>query len=190
MSDFLSLSKLTERFARRAFNAAYKAVDVGDIKDPGPDKYNFDSEEEKRKLMAEMAFYAESGPTFDPDGEYLCSSCLYRMVMDWDTLNACYIVSGETKMDVGTCMFYRRGTPDSESNPLPMGIKYSQAEAGYSERPKAKGFGCYPRCGHASVAEGQDKDGRPTWCGQFGVHVQPKACCYFEGGSDLVTFDK
>jgi hypothetical protein len=182
------LKEDTEAAFAKLFGPVEAAKGEG-IKDPGPDKYNFDDEDRKRKLMALMAFYDEDGPTFDPEGKYLCGSCYYRQLMDSGDVNACHIVDGETKMDIGTCMFYRFGNPDPEWNPLPMAQKFTRAEAGYSERPQAKGFGCFPRCGHADVAEGPDKDGRGIWCDQFGVHVVPKACCYFEGGKDLVTID-
>ncbi len=67
--------------------------------------------------------------------------------------------------------------------------RYSKEAANYAERPKAKGFGCFPRCEYGGVAEGKDKDGREIWCGQFGVHVRAKACCAFEDGKDLVQIE-
>ena len=156
------------------------------IKDPGPEKYNEKDEARKRELMQQLAFYAEEGPTWDPDGKYLCGTCYYRQVMDWADLPACYIMEGDISLEAGSCQFYRFGNPDSEWNPIPMKEKYTKAAANYAERPKEKGFGCFPRCEYGSTAEGQDKDGREIWCGQFGVHVRPKACCAFEGGKDLV----
>lgn len=159
---------------------------LGKIKDPGPEKYDTRRENEKRELMQQMAFYAEEGPTWDPEGKYLCGSCYFRALMDWGDTPYCYIVEGKVSMEDGSCQFYRYGNPDSEWNPLPMGKKYTKEEANYAERPKVKGFGCYPRCEYASPAEGKDKDGREFWCGQFGVHVRAKACCAFEDGKDLV----
>src|SRR6266403_2386725 len=160
-----------------------------EIPDPGPDDYNTKRENQKRELMQTLAFYAEEGPTWDPEGKYLCGSCYYRQLMDWGDTPACYVVEGKISMEAGSCQFYRYGNPDSEWNPLPMKKKYTQEEANYAERPKVKGFGCFPRCEYGKVAEGKDRDGREIWCGQFGVHVRPKACCAFEDGSDLVQIE-
>lgn len=154
--------------------------------DPGPDRYDTRRENQKRELMQTLAFYAEEGPAWDPEGKYLCGSCYYRQLMDWGDTPACYIVEGKISMETGSCQFYRYGNPDSESNPLPMKKRYTQEAVNYAERPKAKGFGCFPRCEYGKVAEGKDSDGREIWCGQFGVHVRPKACCAFEDGSDLI----
>lgn len=154
--------------------------------DLGPDHYDTRRENTKRELMQQVAFYAEEGPTFDPEGKYLCGSCYFRALMDWGDTPACYIVDGKISMELGSCQFYRNGNPDSEWNPLPTQKKYTKEEANYAERPKEKGFGCYPRCEYVSVAEGKDSAGREFWCGQFGVHVRAKACCAFENGKDLV----
>ena len=154
--------------------------------DPGPDKYNPGREDSKRKLMAQCAFYDEDGPTFDPEGKYLCGTCYYRQLMDWGDTPACYIVDGKISMETGTCFFYRNGNPDSEWNPLPSHHRYSKEEAGYAESPK-KGFGCYPRCEYADPAEGKDRDGREFWCRNWGVHVRAKACCAFEEHEGMKT---
>lgn len=180
MIDDFDLEELEELFAEFEIEASG---------DPGPENYNSEREDEKRELMAHLAFYAESGPTFDPEGKYLCGTCYYRELMDWGNTPACYIVEGKISMEAGSCMFYRKGDPDSEWNPIPMKKKYTQAEAQYAERPKVKGFGCYPRCEYVSVAQGPDKDGREFWCGEFGVHVRAKACCAFEDGKDLVQIE-
>jgi hypothetical protein len=182
--DELVASQIGEAI-QNVFDGVFAAKE--DITDPGPSGYDFAKEDQTRQLMKEAAEYDEQGgPTFDPDGDYLCGTCLFRMLLDSGVSNACWIVQGPISMDTGSCRKYKRGTPEPEKSPLKMAEKYSQVDAGYAERPEAKGFGCFPRCGHASIAEGQDRDGRPTWCGQFGVHVQPKACCFFEGGKDLV----
>lgn len=159
--------------------------------DPGPEKYGTKRENEKRELMKQLAFYAEEGPTWDPEGKYLCGTCYYRQTMDWGDTPYCYILGGDDKisLETGSCQFYRYGNPDSEWNPIPMEMKYTKEEANYAERPKEKGFGCYPRCEYGKVAEGKDSDGREIWCGQFGVHVRPKACCSFENGSDLIQIE-
>jgi hypothetical protein len=161
----------------------------GENGDPGPDGYDEKVEATHRELMKQLAFYAEDGSTFDPDGEYLCGTCYYRQVMDWADLPACYIVEGEISLETGSCQFYRLGNPDSEWNPIPMKEKYSKEVANYAERSKEKGFGCYPRCEYGAIAEGKDSDGREIWCGQFRVHVRAKACCAFEDGSDLVQIE-
>ena len=155
-------------------------------RDPGSDAYNENREDSVRKLMEEMAFYAENGPTWDPDGKYLCGSCYYRKVMDWGATPYCYIVEGGINLETGSCQFYRYGTPDSEWNPIPMKTQYTKEVAQYSERPEVKGFGCFPRCEYGGKAKAPDKDGRDIWCAQFGVHVREKACCAFEDGKDLV----
>lgn len=158
-------------------------------KDPGSDKYNFQREEQKRELMQQAAFYAESGPTFDPEGKYLCGSCYYRQLMDWGDTPYCYIVDGKVSMETGSCSFYRHGNPDSEWNPLPTHHRYSKEASGYAERPKVKGFGCYPRCKYGKEAEQKDSDGREYWCLNWGVHVTARACCAFEEGEDLVQIE-
>lgn len=154
--------------------------------DPGPDKYNTRRENEKRELMQQCAFYAESGPTFDPEGKYLCGTCYYRQLMDWGDTPHCYIVDGHISMEAGSCNLYRHGNPDSEWNPLPTHHRFSKEQAGYAESPR-KGFGCFPRCEYAAQAEGQDTDGREFWCKNWGVHVRAKACCAFEEHEGIKT---
>jgi hypothetical protein len=149
-------------------------------------EYDEKKEDRIREAMQNLAHYAEFGPTFDPEGKYLCGSCYYRMVMDWATLDRCYLVIGETRMEDGGCAIYQIGNPDSEYNPLPILKQYSQAEAMYAERPEAKGFGC-SRCEYnPQEAKKPDSKGRKGWCQFFGVHVEPLACCDREDGPDLV----
>ena len=159
----------------------------GRIAQPDGVLRKFDEKREARirKNMELMAHYAESGPTFDPDGNYLCGTCYYRQVMDWATLPACYTVSGKISMETGSCAQYVIGNPDSEWNPLPVAERYTQIEAMYGERPEAKGFGCAPRCGWGEPAREKDSEGRTTWCTFFGTRVMDKACCDREGGPDL-----
>jgi len=136
--------------------------------------------------MQRIAFYAEEGKSFDPDGKYLCNSCYYRERMDWGDTPACYIVEGKISMEDGSCDRYIHGTPDAEWNPLPMLHKYSQAQAGYAERPKEKGFGC-SRCEYGAKAKKPDSKGRESWCNMFGVHVRPEACCSSHDGKDMLV---
>jgi hypothetical protein len=184
MIEDFDIEELEELFAEFEI-----AAGADGIPDPGPEKYDAKKEDRKRELMRLAAFYAEEGPMWDPEGKYLCGSCYYRVLMDWGVTPACYIVEGKISMEVGSCQFYRHGNPDAESNPLPVKEKYTKEASNYAERPKKKGFGCYPRCEYGAVAEGADPDGREIWCGQFGVHVRPKACCAFEGGEDLVQIE-
>lgn len=190
IDELAEANKFLEELGKAAQQGIIADIEAGlDKKDPGPDEYDTKRENAKRELMQQMAFYAEDGPTWDPEGKYLCGTCYYRELMDWGNTPACYIVEGKISMETGSCMFYRHGNPDSEWNPLPVLHRYTPSEALYAERPKVKGFGCYPRCEYGSVAEGQDKDGREIWCGQFGVHVRAKACCAFEDGKDLVQIE-
>jgi hypothetical protein len=149
----------------------------GNPRKPIPDTGDYDELHEKavRDLATRIGYYAEHGPLFDPEGKYLCDDCCLR-----DEPKACTHVSGKISMDTGSCMLYTIGSPIN----LPVGQKLTQIEANYAERPKAKGFGC-SRCGWYKQAKKADKDGRPAWCGWWGMHVIPFACCFAEGGPDM-----
>lgn len=163
----------------QVFDQMMAAAGNQDTADPGPDGYDREREELVRKFMTATAHYAEDGPTYDPEGEYLCGACLVREKTD-----SCATVSGKISMTDGSCADWYKGDP---AEPLvTIATKYTQREAGYGERPDEKGFGCWPRCGHAKEAKAPDADGRPTWCGLWAVHVQEKACCDRESGDDYI----
>lgn len=58
----------------------------------------------------------------------------------------------------------------------------TKAEAGYSERPEAKGFGC-SRCEYS--VQSVQLEGK-SWCSFWGLHIKPLACCSEEDGPDLI----
>lgn len=146
--------------------------------DPGPKGYDPGHEDEVRSLMELTSFYDEAGPRSDPEGKYLCGSCQLRKGDD-----ACLFVSGAINRETGSCNIFICG------NALPVSYelkeKYTQIEAGYAERPKEKGFGC-SRCEYGAKAKAPDNDGRPSWCIEWGVHVEPSACCGRHDGDDMV----
>lgn len=148
----------------------------GNPRKPIPDTGDYNELHEKavRDLASKLGFYAESGPLFDPEGRYLCGSCALRTEPA-----ACTHVSGKISMVAGSCMIWLYG----DAIKLPVGQKLTQIEANYGERVKAKGFGC-SRCGWHKQAKKADKDGRPSWCGWWGIHVVPLACCFAESGPD------
>ena len=132
-------------------------------------------EKKLRTLIEGQANYAESGPTFDPKGEYLCGACSLR-----EGTNQCWRVIGPISFTAGSCSLWTTETKPSRRVP-----KISQGEARYAERPKAKGFGCFPRCEYGSRAKEADSEGRKIWCGFWGLHVMAAACCSEEDGDDL-----
>jgi hypothetical protein len=154
--------------------AIIEAAKAKPLADTG--KYDFTKEKAIRAIAEKIGAYAESGPTFDPGGRYLCGTCCFR-----DGKSACTHVSGKISMVIGSCFIWFIGEPINQA----VGEKLTQIESMYSERPKAKGFGC-SRCSMASKAKKVDTDGRPSWCDFWGMHVQPKACCFMENGPDLV----
>jgi len=127
-----------------------------------------------RDFAQTAGFYAESGPTFDPKGTYLCGDCCFRQMP-----HTCDLVSGIIKMKIGSCMMWRIGEPVG----LKVKHKLSQVEAGYAERPRSKGFGC-SRCEYGSEAEKPDSAGRKSWCDFWRMHIKPLACCFREEGPD------
>jgi hypothetical protein len=138
-------------------------------------RYDELHEKAVRDLATRIGYYAESGPLFDPEGRYFCGTCCLR-----EEPKSCSHVSGKIDMDVGSCMLWVIG----DEVGLKVGQKLTQIEANYCERPKAKGFGC-SRCGWYAKAKKADADGRPAWCGWWGIHVTPFACCIAESGPDL-----
>ena len=145
------------------------------VKDSG--EYDLIKEAAIRDLATKVGYYAESGPLFDPAGQYLCDDCALR-----DQPKSCTHVSGDISMETGSCMLWIIGNQID----LPVGQKLTQIEANYAERPKAKGFGC-SRCGWSAKAKKADEQGRPSWCGWWGMHIMPSACCLAESGPDLKT---
>jgi hypothetical protein len=153
---------------------------------PDPGLYNDETiEAQRREKAGAWSLYAESGPAFDPDGDYLCGTCEMRAGTD-----SCLTVGrkgeGPISFTTGTCRIYRRGDP-LQIDPLPK--KLSKSDALYAERPNVKGFGC-KRCEYGAPANFPDPDGRPSWCVQWGMHVLPNACCdKNEGPDDVVPYE-
>lgn len=143
---------------------------------PDTGEYDESKEDHMRGEMSLWVNYAETGPSFDPEGKYLCGTCEER-IMD----NACRWVSGKISMTAGSCRLYAHGPDESEKEPAP--IQLTQIEAQYGERPETKAFSC-SRCQFGAKAKKPDGDGRPSWCSFFGVHVEPSACCAMERGPD------
>ena len=146
-------------------------------KNPITDTGEYDETKEKaiRDIATRVGSYAESGPTFDPEGNYRCGDCALR-----SEPAGCTHVSGKISMQIGGCFIWIIGEEIHQA----IGEKLTQVEAMYSERPKAKGFGCH-RCSWGAEAKKPDADGRPSWCGFWGIHVKPFACCFAETGPDL-----
>jgi hypothetical protein len=146
-------------------------------KHPIEDTGDYDATKEKaiRDIATRIGAYAEAGPTFDPEGNYLCGDCALR-----EEPSTCTHVSGKIDMRVGGCFIWIIGDEIHQ----PIGEKLTQIEAMYCTRPKAKGFGCH-RCSWGAEAKKADSDGRPSWCGFWGFHVKPFACCFAETGPDL-----
>lgn len=143
------------------------------IADPG--KYDEAKEAAIRDMAAKLGYYAENGPLFDPEGNYRCVDCCLRQEP-----KSCTHVSGKIDMQTGSCMIWMIGGQINQ----PVGQKLTQIESNYAERPQAKGFGCH-RCGWYAKAKKPDAKGRPGWCGWWGAHVIPLACCFAESGKDL-----
>jgi hypothetical protein len=164
--------KLNLHTAVRQLLAAY-----GNAGKPIADMGDYDELHEKavRSLAQQLAYYAESGPLFDPEGKYLCGDCALRKEP-----SACTHVTGTISMTDGSCMIWISGEPINQA----VGQKLTQIESNYAERPQDKGFGC-SRCGWHGEAKKADSDGRPSWCGMWGIHVVPLACCLWESGPDL-----
>lgn len=136
-------------------------------------------EQQEAHLRAELvtwANYAENGPTFDPEGDYLCNTCDMRLGN-----NECNRVVDPIKFKSGGCRIYTKG--DVRENQVKMPEKLTQIEAAYTERPTLKGFGC-KRCQFAAEAVKPDAIGRPSWCSFWGLHVIPNACCFKNTSSD------
>lgn len=147
-----------------------------------PKIYNPKQEDSIRRLMEETENYAESGPTFDPEGRYLCGSCIYRS--DDSDRTDCAVLDEHVSNIHGSCHQYYRGSALGKK--LDFFPKGTYEETGYGERPKSKGFGC-ARCGMAEKANKTDSKGRTLWCNGFHCHVQSRACCRQESGPDLIT---
>ena len=80
----------------------------------------------KRMELAKSAGYAESGPTFDPSGNYLCGTCSFRLMPD-----KCAIVRGDIDMQTGGCIIYHHG-PEFYDKPL--AHQFPQEQVVYTER--------------------------------------------------------
>ncbi len=146
--------------------------------DPG--KYDEEREAEIREMIELLSHYAESGPTYDPTGRYVCGSCNMRIPDE----GRCTHVDGPVSMRYGGCRKYMRGDPIGKSHALPR--KMTQTSASYAERPQVLGFGCYPRCMYGAIAAKPDSQGRTIWCSFWGLHVRPTACCDQNDGPDSV----
>jgi hypothetical protein len=173
VEDLEKMMLSSERI-KRAARGHFKKSKEERIADPG--EYDEEKEAKIRKMISRHAAYAEQGPLFDSKGKYLCCDCSFRKGED-----GCAVVSGLISLETGSSRLWTTETIPEESWPK----KISQVEAGYAERPKAKGFGC-SRCEYAAKANNPDSAGRPSWCGFWGLHVQPAACCAEEDGDDLI----
>jgi len=126
--------------------------------------------------LAKSAGYADSGPTYDPSGNYLCGGCSFRLLPD-----KCAVVKGKISMTTGGCIIYHHG-PSLYEEPLPH--QFPQDQVIYTERPNVKGFGC-KRCEY-----GKDEGRRTPHCTQWDFYVDPNACCFAnEGPDDVVAPD-
>lgn len=150
------------------------------------------TEESIRRMMTKLAYYAESGDTFDPEGNYLCGTCRLRVApKEGEDRGKClWVNEGKSgiSMGSGSCDMYKHGLV-AFGPEMALEHKFSQVDAGYAERPKEHGFGC-KRCEYAESAK-KDADGRELVCKNFetdGVrpHIQPKACCMAHDGYDMV----
>lgn len=166
-------------------------------------QYDFIHEAHVREWMARFAEYADAlgagnGRLYDPFGRYLCGGFLN------DEIQSCNKYQpGEENYEVGKCVVFGdspisgpRGSCNWWENfagkidPEPWASPNSaQPRDGvYVEDPTGQGFGCSPRCPHGSKAKSPDPQGRDIFCRFFGVHVQHKACCGFNGRNPLITF--
>lgn len=158
-----------------AFSLLSKADDDENFVDTGV--YDSDKEDEIREELVAWANYAESGPSFDPEGKYLCGTCDMRTGDDH-----CFRVVSPISFETGSCRIYVKGKPENEED---YPIKLTQIETAYTERPNVKGFGC-ARCMFGADAIKKDAEGRTLWCSFWGVHVEPLACCFKNTGDDDV----
>ena len=147
--------------------------------DPGKEGYDPQHEDQVRSLAELVAFYDESGPRSDPDGDYRCGSCQLRQGTD-----RCLYVQGIISFTIGSCNIYVHGETALEES-FELKEKFDQTTVGYAERPEAKGFGC-KRCEYGAKAKAPDQDGRPSWCREWGMHIEPTACCMRHIGPDMV----
>lgn len=146
--------------------------------DPGEEGYDQEDEDHIRGELVLFADYAEDGPTFDPEGKYLCESCEMR-----SGDSSCTHVVSPISFDSGSCRIYINGDSE-EGEPLPQ--KLTQIEAAYTERPNVKAFGC-TRCMYGKEAKAPDEDDRTYWCAFWGCHVAELACCFKNSGDDDVV---
>lgn len=140
--------------------------------------YDEKAEAHLRKELVMWANYAESGPTFDPAGKYLCNTCDMRSNKVY-----CRRVVSPISFTTGSCRIYTHGKEEEGGEPMPQ--KLTQVEVAYTERPNVKGFGC-SRCMYGGKAKKADSGGRKGWCSFWGLHVEPLACCFTNTGDDDV----
>lgn len=142
-------------------------------------RYDEAAENKIRADITVWACYAESGPGYDPSGDYLCGTCNMRSGTD-QCLRVGRPGEGPISFTDGTCRIYQIGEPLSDA---PMPTKLTKTETGYTERPNEKGFGCW-RCDYGAAAIAPDFAGRESWCSRWGCHVLPSACCDQNEGID------
>jgi hypothetical protein len=130
-----------------------------------------------RDWMKTWVAYAEDGPSFDPEGKYLCGTCAVRIKPD-----KCAPMSGQISFSTGSCRLYVHGPDVVETKPYPHQL--TQIEAQYGEKPKTKAFGC-TRCKYMSETS-PDSEGRWLMCNYFGVHVKSLACCAMNESQDSI----
>lgn len=156
---------ITFRLAEKGKTSAVKVAGHR-VEDTG--EYDEEKESRIRRIARDTAQYAESGPMFDPSGEYLCKGCRYML----GNTKCAFVEGDDISKEHGTCRYWKAA--DGKA-PVELERKYSKKEAGYAER-KDQPFGC-KRCEYGSGARKPDSEGRESWCQFFGMHILPDACC-------------
>jgi hypothetical protein len=155
---------------------AINEIEASGLSDPG--NYDEKAEAARRSDAMFIGYYAENGPTFDPDGEYLCKTCKFRL--EGNEAN-CVPVEGPIDLNTGSCMVYMIGPASDKSEELKK--KLTQIQSQYTERPNKKAYGC-TRCEYGAKAKSEDSAGRSLWCSFWGMHVMKPSCCMMNEGDD------
>src|SRR6478609_7507050 len=124
------------------FIAIHEIKAASDFNDTG--KYDEKKEASRRSDAMFIGYYAENGPTYDPDGKYLCGTCKFRV-----GTNKCATVEGKISFTTGSCRQWYIG-PASKDSDIQKN-RSSQEEVLYTERPNVKAFGC-SRCEYGAKA--------------------------------------
>lgn len=108
-----------------------------------------------------MVAYTAVSDQSDPEGDYLCGSCMMRIGKG--KTGGCSAVTGLISFTKGGCNVYKHGPAATEGNINPN--RLSKDEAGYVEHGP---FGCR-RCVHYVKAE--------RGCHRVMGLIMPKECC-------------